>query len=483
MATRATSGTITQVIGPSSTWSSTADLPDDPERAARQRRQRRPTTWCSRSRSTSARHGPHHRHGHHRRPGPRPGGERHRRPDPDAGRPGDARPHPERHRRAGRRARPGRRQASTAPIHRAGARRSSSSRPKVEMFETGIKVIDLLAPYTKGGKIGLFGGAGVGKTVLIMELINNVAKAHGGVLGVRRRRRAHPRGQRPLPRDDRVGRHQARRARCSRKAALVYGQMNEPPGARARVAPLGASPSPSTSATRRARTCCSSSTTSSASPRPARKCRRSSAASRRAVGYQPTLATEMGALQERITSTKKGSITSVQAIYVPADDLTDPAPATAFAHLDATTVLSRADRRARHLPGRRSARLDLAHPRPARRRRGALRGRPRGAARPAALQGAAGHHRHPRHGRALRRGQAGRRARAQDPALPLAAVLRRRGLHRHAGQVREARGHHQGLQGDRRRQVRRPARSRPSTWSARIDEAVEKAKKLAAEAA
>ena len=151
--------------------------------------------------------------------------------------------------------------------------------------------------------------------------------------------------------------------------------MNEPPGARARVALTGLR-SRSISATSKARTCCSSSTTFSASPRPARKCRRCSAAFRRAVGYQPTLATEMGNLQERITSTTKGSITSVQAIYVPADDLTDPAPATSFAHLDATTVLSRADRRAGDLPGGRSARLDLAHPRSAGDRRGALHASP-----------------------------------------------------------------------------------------------------------
>ncbi len=202
----------------------------------------------------------------------------------------------------------------------------------VEAFETGIKVVDLLAPYQKGGKIGLFGGAGVGKTVVIMELIANLAKKHGGLSafgGV---------GERTREGNDLF--HEMKDSGVLAKTALVYGQMNEPPGARARVglsaltvaeyfrdelgqdvllfidnifrftqagsevsALLGRIPS--------------------------------------AVGYQPTLATEMGALQERITSTKKGSITSVQAIYVPADDLTDPAPATAFAHLDATTVLNR----------------------------------------------------------------------------------------------------------------------------------------------
>ncbi len=223
------------------------------------------------------------------------------------------------------------------PIHRLPPPFVDQS-TKAESFETGIKVVDLLAPYRRGGKIGLFGGAGVGKTVLIMELINNVAQKHGGYsvfAGV---------GERTREGNDLW--HEMQNAKLSdgntvlSRAALIFGQMNEPPGARARVglsaltvaehfrdvekqdvllfidnifrvtqagsevsAPLGRIPS--------------------------------------AVGYQPTLSTEMGELQERITSTKEGSITSVQAIYVPADDLTDPAPATAFAHLDATTVLSR----------------------------------------------------------------------------------------------------------------------------------------------
>ena len=224
------------------------------------------------------------------------------------------------------------------PIHRQAPAFVDQS-TQIEAFETGIKVVDLLAPYRRGGKIGLFGGAGVGKTVLIMELINNVAKKHGGFsvfAGVGERTREgndlwHEMMESKLQTGEPV----------LSRAALIYGQMNEPPGARARVglsaltvaeyfrdvdkqdvllfvdnifrftqagsevsALLGRIPS--------------------------------------AVGYQPTLATEMGILQERITSTKEGSITSVQAIYVPADDLTDPAPATAFAHLDATTVLSRA---------------------------------------------------------------------------------------------------------------------------------------------
>nr|ATJ02884.1 ATP synthase CF1 subunit beta [Porphyridium purpureum] len=227
---------------------------------------------------------------------------------------------------------------STLPIHRS-APAFTQLETKPSIFETGIKVVDLLAPYRRGGKIGLFGGAGVGKTVLIMELINNIAKAHGGVSvfgGVGERTREGNDLYMEMRESGVINASNL----AESKVALVYGQMNEPPGARMRVgltaltmaeyfrdvnnqdvllfidnifrfvqagsevsALLGRMPS--------------------------------------AVGYQPTLATEMGALQERITSTKDGSITSIQAVYVPADDLTDPAPATTFAHLDATTVLSR----------------------------------------------------------------------------------------------------------------------------------------------
>ena len=199
-----------------------------------------------------------------------------------------------------------------------------------------------------------------------------------------------------------------------------------------------------------------------------------------AVGYQPTLATEMGQLQERITSTSKGSVTSVQAIYVPADDLTDPAPANTFAHLDSTTVLSRGARRAGHLPGRRPARLDLARPRPRHRHRRALRHRDARAGDPAALQGPPGHHRDPRDRGALRRGPAHGGPRPQGAALPLAAVPRRRGVHRHA---------RASTSGSRTRCAasRRSSRastttcpSRPSTWSARSRRAVERGKQLAA---
>nr|YP_009369817.1 ATP synthase CF1 subunit beta [Boldia erythrosiphon]ARO90505.1 ATP synthase CF1 subunit beta [Boldia erythrosiphon] len=227
---------------------------------------------------------------------------------------------------------------TTLPIHRT-APAFTQLETKPSIFETGIKVVDLLAPYRRGGKIGLFGGAGVGKTVLIMELINNIAKAHGGVSvfgGVGERTREGNDLYMEMKESKVINEEKL----TDSKVALVYGQMNEPPGARMRVgltaltmaeyfrdinkqdvllfidnifrfvqagsevsALLGRMPS--------------------------------------AVGYQPTLATEMGALQERITSTTEGSITSIQAVYVPADDLTDPAPATTFAHLDATTVLSR----------------------------------------------------------------------------------------------------------------------------------------------
>ena len=201
-----------------------------------------------------------------------------------------------------------------------------------EILETGIKVVDLICPYAKGGKIGLFGGAGVGKTVLIMELINNVAKQHGGLSvfsGV---------GERTREGNDLY--NEMKESGVLNKTALVYGQMNEPPGARMRVALSGLTMA------EYFRDKCGQDVllfidnifrfTQAGSEVSALLGRMPSA-----VGYQPTLATEMGALQERITSTKKGSITSVQAVYVPADDLTDPAPATTFAHLDAKTVLSR----------------------------------------------------------------------------------------------------------------------------------------------
>ncbi|ENY99870.1 F0F1 ATP synthase subunit beta [Clostridium thermobutyricum] len=216
------------------------------------------------------------------------------------------------------------------PIHRPAPTFEEQS-VVPEMFETGIKVIDLIAPYQRGGKIGLFGGAGVGKTVLIQELINNIAKEHGGLsvfTGV---------GERSREGNDLLG--EMTESGVISKTALVFGQMNEPPGARMRVALTGLTIAESfrdkgqdvllfiDNIFRYSQAGSEVSALLGRIPS--------------AVGYQPTLATEMGALQERITSTKNGSITSVQAVYVPADDLTDPAPATTFTHLDAQTVLSR----------------------------------------------------------------------------------------------------------------------------------------------
>ena len=225
----------------------------------------------------------------------------------------------------------------TAPIH-AEAPAFEDQSTEQEILVTGIKVVDLLAPYAKGGKIGLFGGAGVGKTVLIMELINNIAKGHGGYsvfAGVGERTREGNDLYHEMIDSNVIN------LEGESKAALVYGQMNEPPGARARVALTGLTLAEYfrdqegqdvlffiDNIFRFTQAGAEVSALLGRIPS--------------AVGYQPTLSTDMGGLQERITSTKKGSITSVQAVYVPADDLTDPAPATSFAHLDATTVLSRA---------------------------------------------------------------------------------------------------------------------------------------------
>ena len=217
------------------------------------------------------------------------------------------------------------------PIHRP-APAYDEQEGTTEILETGIKVVDLIAPYAKGGKIGLFGGAGVGKTVIIMELINNIAKQHGGLsvfAGV---------GERTREGNDLY--NEMQESGVINKTALVYGQMNEPPGARMRVALSGLTMAEYFRDRENQDVLLFIDNifrfTQAGSEVSALLGRMPSA-----VGYQPTLATEMGALQERITSTKKGSITSVQAVYVPADDLTDPAPATTFAHLDATTVLSR----------------------------------------------------------------------------------------------------------------------------------------------
>ena len=225
------------------------------------------------------------------------------------------------------------------PIHRE-APAFDEQGSGADLLVTGIKVVDLLAPYARGGKIGLFGGAGVGKTVLIQELINNVAKAHGGYsvfAGVGERTREGNDLYHEMIESKVINIKDNSQSRC----ALVYGQMNEPPGARARVGLTGLTVAEYfrdeegkdvllfiDNIFRFTQACSEVSALLGRIPS--------------AVGYQPTLATDLGALQERITTTKKGSITSVQAVYVPADDLTDPAPATTFAHLDATTVLSRA---------------------------------------------------------------------------------------------------------------------------------------------
>ncbi len=220
----------------------------------------------------------------------------------------------------------------TYSIHRSAPPLTAQS-TKSEILETGIKVIDLICPILKGGKVGLFGGAGVGKTVVIQELINNIAKAHGGLsvfAGV---------GERTREGNDLY--HEMKESGVIEKMSMVFGQMNEPPGARARVALTGLSMAEYFRDKNKADilffidnifrfTQAGSEVSALLGRIPS------------AVGYQPTLATEMGAMQERITSTKEGSITSVQAVYVPADDLTDPAPATTFAHLDSTVVLSRA---------------------------------------------------------------------------------------------------------------------------------------------
>ena len=226
---------------------------------------------------------------------------------------------------------PAPRAADHWPIHRPAPSYEDQA-STTEILETGIKVVDLICPYAKGGKIGLFGGAGVGKTVLILELINNIAKEHGGIsvfTGV---------GERTREGNDLY--NEMKQSGVLAKTALVYGQMNEPPGARMRVGLSGLTMAEYFRDVKHQDVLLFIDNifrfTQAGSEVSALLGRMPSA-----VGYQPTLATEMGALQERITSTKEGSITSVQAVYVPADDLTDPAPATTFAHLDATTVLDR----------------------------------------------------------------------------------------------------------------------------------------------
>ena len=319
------------------------------------------------------------------------------------------------------------------------------------MLETGIKVIDLVCPFAKGGKVGLFGGAGVGKTVNMMELINNIANAHSGLsvfAGV---------GERTREGNDFYFEMQESKVvdmenLSNSKVAMVYGQMNEPPGNRLRVALTGLTMAEKFRDEGRdvllfidniyRYTLAGTEVSALLGRMPS------------AVGYQPTLAEEMGRLQERITSTKVGSITSIQAVYVPADDLTDPSPATTFAHLDSTVVLSRDIAALGIYPAvdpldSTSRQLDPnvigeEHYNTTR-----------------AVQGTLQRYKELRDiiailgmdelspGR-----QAGRGARAQDPALPVAALPRRRGVHRLAGQVRAAEGNDPRLQDDRQRRVR-----------------------------
>ena len=365
---------------------------------------------------------------------------------------GHAGPHHGRARRADRRSRPGRGDRrigkSTAP-----RRRYEDQAAANELLETGIKVIDLMCPFAKGGKVGLFGGAGVGKTVNMMELINNIAKAHAGLsvfAGV---------GERTREGNDFY--HEMKDSNVLDKVAMVYGQMNEPPGNRLRVALTGLTMAEyfrdEKDASGKGRdvlffvdniyryTLAGTEVSALLGRMPS------------AVGYQPTLAEEMGVLQERITSTKTGSITSIQAVYVPADDLTDPSPATTFAHLDATVVLSRNIASLGIYPAvdpldSTSRQLDPnvignEHYDTARRVQSTLQ-KYKELKDIIAILGM---------DELSRRRQAGRVARAQDRALLLAAVPRRRSVHRLAGQVRVAEGHHPRLQEDRRRRVRPPA--------------------------
>ena len=327
-----------------------------------------------------------------------------------------------------------------APIGGAEPRRSihrkppafDEQSPSVEILETGIKVIDLLEPYPRGGKIGLFGGAGVGKTVLIQELIHNIAVEHGGYsifTGV---------GERSREGNDLW--NEMHESGVIDKTALVFGQMNEAPGVRMRVALTGLTMAEYfrdeeqrdvllfiDNIFRFVQAGSEVSTLLGRMPS--------------AVGYQPTLANEMGELQERITSTKRGSITSVQAVYVPADDLTDPAPATTFTHLDATTVLSRKIAEQGLYPAvGRPARIVFPHSGRGHRGRAALPHRAQRAGDLAEIPRIAGYHRHPRHGGAERHGQGDGQPREKDPALFGPADVRGRKVHGPSGRLCAARG-------------------------------------------
>ncbi len=328
---------------------------------------------------------------------------------------------------------------------------------QAEVFETGIKVVDLIAPFTKGGKTAIFGGAGVGKTVVIQELIHNIAKFHAGYsvfAGV---------GERSREGNDLW--HEMIESGVISSTAMVFGQMNEPPGARLRVGLTAVTMAEYFRDQGRDvllfidnifRFVQAGSEVSSLLGRlPS------------AVGYQPTLGTDMGELQERICSTKTGSITSMQAVYVPADDYTDPAPATTFAHLDASISLERSLAEQALFPAvdplaSTSRILDPLVVGERALSRGA-----RGAAHPPALQRSAGHHCHPGRGGVERRGQDHRRPRPQDPALPHPADVRGRDVHRHRRRLRQVDRYHRRVPGKSWTASTTICPSRRSTWSAR----------------
>ena len=363
------------------------------------------------------------------------------------------------------------------PIHRDPPAFDDLS-PKTELFETGIKVIDLLTPFVRGGKIGLFGGAGLGKTVILTELIARIATVHSGYSVFAGRRRADPRGERPLARNAGDQDRQRPASRSSTRTVMFFGQMNEPPGARLRVALSALTMAEWFRDATGADTLlfidnifrfsqAGSEVSALLGRMPSN------------VGYQPTLATEMGALQERITSTNKGAITSVQAVYVPADDLTDPAPATTFGFLDAFIVLSRSISEKGIYPavdplGSTSRILDpqyvgQEHYDVARRVQTILQ-RYKELRDIIAILGV---------DELSEEDKLIVAPRPPDRAVPVAAVLRGRGLHQQGGPVHHAGRHDPQLQGDLRRQVGPPARRRPSCTSASIEQAEEQAKKMA----
>ena len=342
------------------------------------------------------------------------------------------------------------------PIHRDAPPVTDLS-TKTELFETGIKVIDLLTPFVRGGKAGLFGGAGLGKTVILTELIARIASAHGGYsvfAGVGERTREGNDLWLEMQ-DAKIG---DTGRNVIEQTCMVFGQMNEPPGARFRVGLSALTMAEYFRDTTGADVLLFIDNifrfSQAGSEVSALLGRMPSA-----VGYQPTLATEMGQLQERIASTSKGAITSVQAVYVPADDPTDPAPATAFGQLDAFIYLERSISEKGIYPAVDPLASSSRDPRSAVRGRPPLRHRPAGADDLAALPRAAGHHRHSRRRRAERGGQAGGPSCPADGAVPLAAVPGGRGVHRQARRNHAAGRHDPQLRGNRRRQVGPSART------------------------